>query len=306
MKRQRQNVRSKKMKISADDGNTELDKTLKKHDIMVKVIHAHTTMYTDQTGRFPVQSSRGNKLLMVLFEVDGNYIDAEPMKDSHETSLIKAYSTLWSWITKSGKVRPTVHILDNEASARFKETIRQNCDLQLVPPDTHRRNLAERAIQTFKSHFLAILAGVDPSFPMTLWDRLVPQAVITLNLLRQAKVDPTLSAYEFIHGKLDYNKMPLAPLGCAVQIHDSTNRRKTWDPHSLSGWYLGTSTEHYRCHIVFCTKTRAERISDTVFFQHRYLTQPVVTPVDMVMDSMNCNPSSRKAPTHGKKRRWTS
>ena len=155
---------------------------------------------------------------MVLFEVDGNYIDAEPMKDSHENSLIKAYSTLWSRITKSGKVRPTVHILDNEASARFKETIRQNCDLQLVPPDTHRRNLAERAIQTFKSHFLAILAGVDPSFPMTLWDRLVPQAVITLNLLRQAKVDPTLSAYEFIHGKLDYNKTPLVLDNTKVKI----------------------------------------------------------------------------------------
>ena len=29
-----------------------------------------------------------------------------------------------------------------------------------VPPDTHRRNLAERArIQTFKSHFISILAG---------------------------------------------------------------------------------------------------------------------------------------------------
>jgi hypothetical protein len=61
---------------------------------MVKVIHAHNTMYTNQTGCFPVQSSRGNKLLMVLFEVDGNYIDTEPMKDSYDNSLIKAYQTL--------------------------------------------------------------------------------------------------------------------------------------------------------------------------------------------------------------------
>ncbi|KAL7478323.1 hypothetical protein ACHAW6_004092 [Cyclotella cf. meneghiniana] len=36
---------------------------------------------------------------------------------------------------------------------------------QLVPPDIHRRNLADRAIQTFKAHFLSILAGVSKSFP---------------------------------------------------------------------------------------------------------------------------------------------
>jgi hypothetical protein len=156
----------------------------------------------------------------------------------------------------------------------------------MVPPDTHWQNLAEQAIQTFKSHFLAILEEVDTSFPMTLWDRLVPQVVLTLNLLRQAKADPKMSAYEFVHGKMDYNKMPLAPLGCAVQMHESTNRQKTWDAHSLNGWYLGTSPKHYRCHNIFCTKTRAERISDTVFFQHWYLTQPVVTPADATIDAM--------------------
>jgi hypothetical protein len=92
---------------------------------MVKVIQAHTAMYTDQTGRFLVQSSHGNKLLMVLFEVDGNYIKAEPMKDSYDNSLIKAYHTLWMQITKLGKVKPTVHILDNEASAWFREEIQK-------------------------------------------------------------------------------------------------------------------------------------------------------------------------------------
>jgi hypothetical protein len=100
---------------------------------------------------------------------------------------------------------------------------------------------------------------------MSLWDRLVPQAVITLNLLRQANKMPSVSAYEFVNGKIDYNKFPLAPLGCAVEMHESTNRQKTWDPHSLSGWYLGMSAEHYRCHIFFCKKSRSERILDYSF-----------------------------------------
>jgi hypothetical protein len=131
----------------------------------------------------------------------------------------------------------TVHILDNEELALFKESIKTNCDLQLVPPDTHWRNLAKRAIQTFKNHVIAILAGLDPSFPMTLWDRLLPQTILTLNLLRQAKADPSVSAYQFMHGEFDYNKMPLAPLGCAVQMHESTNRQRTWNVHSLNRWY---------------------------------------------------------------------
>jgi hypothetical protein len=63
-----------------------------------------------------------------------------------------------------------MHILDNEALQALKDEIRDKCKLQLVPPDTHQQNLAERAIQTFKSHFIAILSGVDENFPMQLWD----------------------------------------------------------------------------------------------------------------------------------------
>ena len=64
---------------------------------------------------------------------------------------------------------------------------------ELVPPDNHRRNKAERAILTFKNHFKAILAGVDPSFPMHLWDRLLVQAETTLNLMRMANAAPKVS-----------------------------------------------------------------------------------------------------------------
>ncbi len=63
-----------------------------------------------------------------------------------------------------------MHILDNEASGAFKLEINKNCTLQLVPLDTHRENLAKRAIQTFKANFISILSGVDQNFPMELWD----------------------------------------------------------------------------------------------------------------------------------------
>ncbi len=62
---------------------------------------------------------------MVLVEVDGNYIDAEPFKNKSEGSMIQAYLTLWKRSTASGTVKPTTHILDNEASAAFKEEIKK-------------------------------------------------------------------------------------------------------------------------------------------------------------------------------------
>jgi len=109
-----------------------------------------------------------------------------------------------------------------------------------VPPDMHRRNAAEKAIQTFKDHFIAILCGVDTAFPLHLWDKLLPQVELTVNLLRQATAVPTVSAYAYLWGPHDFNKMPLAPLGCAVLIHDKPAKRQSWATHASDGWYIGT------------------------------------------------------------------
>jgi hypothetical protein len=244
-------------------------------------------MHTDQTGRFPATSSRGNKYVMVLVEVDGNFIDAEPMKNRSEGAMIKAYQALWTRLTASGTVKPKTHILDNEASAEFKKEIQKNCTIQLVPPDNHRRNLAERAIQTFKSHFKSILAGVDDTFPMRLWDKLLPQTVLTLNLLRQANAVPTISAWQYVHGNFDYNKMPLAPMGCAVQLYQGSEKRTSWGANTIDGWYLQTSPEHYRCHVIHVKQTKSERVSDTVFFKTKYITQPTLTRADVITKALN-------------------
>ncbi len=85
-----------------------------------------------------------------------------------------------------------LQILDNKASTTHKEaiTFKWNATFQLVPPDMHHRNWAECAICTFKDHFLAILAGVDSAFPPYLWDLLLLQAKLTLNLLCQATLNP--------------------------------------------------------------------------------------------------------------------
>ena len=78
--------------------------------------------------------------------------------------------------------------------------------MELVPPGCHQRNAAEVAIQNFKTHFLSVMAGVADDFPMNLWDRLLPQAEITLNLLLQSNATPTVLAYAHLSGPFDYNK----------------------------------------------------------------------------------------------------
>jgi hypothetical protein len=143
------------------------------------------------------------------------------MKSKTEGAMIKDYLILWELLTANGTVKPTTHIMDDEASAEYKKEIQKNCSIQLVLPNNHRQNLAESAIQTFKNHFKAVLAGVDNTFPMHLWDKLLPQTTTTLNLLRQSNAIPMISTYQYVRGNFDYNKTPLAPMGCAVQMHKS-------------------------------------------------------------------------------------
>jgi hypothetical protein len=53
----------------------------KREDIMIKVYNCTESVFTDQTGQFPVTSNQGNKYIMVFCEIDGNQILAEPMQN---------------------------------------------------------------------------------------------------------------------------------------------------------------------------------------------------------------------------------
>ena len=85
--------------------------------------------------------------------------------------------------------------MDNKLSAEFKKTIVKDwgASYELVTPNLHRINLAERDIRTFKAHFLSILTGVDPNFPKYMWDNLLVQIKLTINLLRQATLNSRIS-----------------------------------------------------------------------------------------------------------------
>jgi hypothetical protein len=80
--------------------------------------------------------------------------------------------------------------------------------------------------------------------------------------------------------------MPLAPMGCEVQVHEKTDKRGTWAYHSLEGWYLYTLPEHYRVHNCHIKETKKERLSDTVQFKHKNITNPSLSPHDKIMHAL--------------------
>jgi uncharacterized protein YgfB (UPF0149 family) len=142
-------------------------------------------IYTDLTGAFPHTKQAGNKYILILYEYDSNSILAEPMRNRSDAEALHVYEKLYNELTDRG-LKPQLNILDNEASRAVQRAItKTGARFQLVEPNNYAVNAAERAVQTFKNHFVAGLCSTHPNFPIGLWDKLLPQAVLTLNLLRQ-------------------------------------------------------------------------------------------------------------------------
>ena len=132
---------------------------------------------------------------------------------------------------------------------------------------------------------ISIANGVSDDCPIRMWRQFVPQAELTLNLLRQSNITPKISAFAHVHGHHDYMRHPFAPIGCAIEIHVKPGDRGTWDMRSVSGFSLGTSMEHYRCYNVYVTSTNATRVSDQVYFRHKYITMPTMSPESHIVEA---------------------
>ena len=160
----------------------------------LQTIEFTVKLSTDQTGRFPVTSSRGSKYIVVLYDHYSNAILAKPLTSRNKHELIQATRFLHAYLSDRG-LTPQYQILYNECPSGLKTFLRAaSVKFQLVPPYLHRANAAERAIQTYKDHLIAGLSSCDPNLPLHLWDHLIPYATLTLNILRPSCLNPRLSA----------------------------------------------------------------------------------------------------------------
>ena len=136
--------------------------------------------------------------------------------------------------------KPFFQRLDNGTSLALETyATKNNISIQYCPPGQHRSLKAERAILTFKNHFISTLCTVSNDFPMTLWDKLLPQAELCLNHLIPYGPNTNISASEGLHGcQLDFRAHPIAPAGTKVLIHDKPTERSSWAPHGVGSFHL--------------------------------------------------------------------
>jgi len=239
------------------------------------------TMYTDITGAFPVCSFKSMQYIFVAYVYDLNAIIVRIMPSRTDASMVTAFREVITTL-KTGGYHPALNVMDNECLATVEKYIRsEQINIQLVPPHNHRVNAAERAIATFKEHFIALLATVEMHCPLQLWDAFLPQVELTLNMLRFSRRNPNKSANQEVYGSFDFNKTPLAPLGTRALIYDGPASRASWAPHATDGYYMGPASNHYRCLQFYIPAMRHFCFSDTWHLYPAHSQVPVTSQHDL-------------------------
>jgi hypothetical protein len=191
-----------------------------------------------------------------MYHYKTNAILATPIPGLDNASILAVY-------TKTSKgYKPQINVMDNQATKVIKAYLTpQQVSLQLFKPHNHCVNHTERAIQTFKNWFIGTLGTTDANFPIQLWDKLASQVQDSINLLRQSRVQPNISAYKTLEGPYDWNRYPMAPPGTKAIIYEDAETRTSWALHGLNALLLGPSKDHYRCHLYYVPKTSGYRVS---------------------------------------------
>jgi hypothetical protein len=117
--------------------------------------------------------------------------------------------------------------------------------------------------------------------------QLTPQVENTLNLMRASCIDPNMLAYEAIHGPYNWNRFPLAPLGCKAIIYESLEAWGSWGTRGTDAWYLGPSVDHYQCNHYFVPKTQAYRISGSAELFPQHCQVPFMSAKDQLQEVTN-------------------
>ena len=240
------------------------------------------TVYTDQTGNFPVRSFQGNRCQFVAYDYRSNAILVRPLKDQTDKSLLEAFEDVYEYLTTRG-FKPRLNVMDNQCSKTIQKFIDSSkAKIQLVNPDDHRVNAAERAIQTWKNHWLAGMGTLDPNCPIQLWCQFIEQGQDTLNMLRTSRVNPRLSAYAILDGQFEFDRTPLAPVGTKALVFLDPKKRTTWQSHAIDAWYVGPAKKHYRCYKFFIPETKGYRIANTAKFYPAHCKTPRIEPGDTI------------------------
>jgi hypothetical protein len=189
-------------------------------NLIFMVIHEITgEVFTNQTGRFPITSNRGQAYLVIFYIYDANFIMSIPIKNCTKEELLQAYQITYKYLSSQG-FKLQLHKMDNKTSKDVKDFIEsQHTNLQYTPLDIHCTNSTKQAIHTWKNHFTARIASLPKTFPIANWCCLTNQCDYTINMLRPCHQNPLLSAFKAMEGLFSFDATSMAPPGMEVLIH---------------------------------------------------------------------------------------
>eukprot|EP00804_Cyclotella_cryptica_P016764 CCRYP_002057-RA/>CCRYP_002057-RA protein AED:0.39 eAED:0.39 QI:0/0/0/1/0/0/2/0/299 len=224
--------------------------------VFMTIVEIVGQLFTNQMGRLSVTPNCSN-----------NYI-----ADEEVNAFLRVHSYC-----------PQLHKLDNKTSYNVELFIKENnAKLQYTPTDIHRTNPAERAIRTWKNHFVANRAGTPPMYRLSNWCKDLEQTDITLNMLRPCTTNPKLSTYKAMEGMYLFDATLRHHQHRMCMIHIKPTRRQTWGYHAIKAWHCAPALNHY-CGIKTVTDTGAVHLMDTFKFLHHTLPTLVISNTNRIV-----------------------
>ena len=140
-------------------------------------------------------------------------------------------------------------------------------------------------MQTYKAAFKSILTSLPKKFSIAYWCRLLTQTDLSVNIVRPCRQNPLLSVWAAMEGELHFDATPVALPGSEMLMHQKPARPSSFGRNARTVWYLSPCLNHYRTLRGILSSTGAERLSDTVKFQHHAIEIPEITPADRILEA---------------------
>ena len=181
------------------------------HQHQPRLSHLSGKLVTATHNRLVTQPEDNTKLYYTASEINTfkNVSKAKgkkPLQLHPEWQMTQQLIMMKTQCMQERGIVPKHQVLDNEVSSSYKEDIlATGITLQLELLDNHRRNIAEKAIQTWKYHLIGVMSVTSTKFPLHFWCQAIPQAERQLLLLRKSNVNPTISAYAYVYDPHDHN-----------------------------------------------------------------------------------------------------
>ena len=80
-------------------------------------------MYSDHTGRFPVESYWGMQYIFIAYIYDDNVILIGPMKNRTDACMVAIFKEIYEY-SKERKCKPKLHVMDNKCSKAVQTFIK--------------------------------------------------------------------------------------------------------------------------------------------------------------------------------------